>query len=263
MDDEQRPGWTPMSSWPPGGADSELDRLKSRYFPSLKETDLAGLLEDPALKNMAVVSSFGAESAVLLHWVMGIRPEIPIIFIDTGKHFAETIHYRDLLRERLGFRLIVAAPDPAILKDEDPGDMLHLADPNSCCTIRKTFPLQDALSGFAAWISGRKRYQGSSRSALPLVERDGERIKVNPMALWSRERIELYFSDHGLPRHPLEKSGYVSIGCAPCTRPVRESEDPRAGRWPQMPEKTECGIHLGPDGRFARMSSARNGKATE
>lgn len=260
MSDEQNSVPEPMSSWPPGGIDADLERLQSKYLPSRKENDFAGLLQDPALKQAAIVSSFGAESAVLLHWVLSNRPEIPVIFIDTGKHFDETLQYRDRLHTRLGFQLINAVPDPATLLEEDPRGTLNQIDPNSCCTIRKTFPLQDALNSFSSWISGRKRFQGASRAALPIVERDGARIKVNPLALWSRDEIERYFRDHDLPRHPLETARYASIGCAPCTRPTNEGEDPRAGRWPQMPDKSECGIHLGPDGHFVRVSAARKEK---
>jgi phosphoadenosine phosphosulfate reductase len=217
-----------------GGVDDELERLQKTYVPSLIEADIEGLLSDPVLADTAIVSSFGAESAALLHFVTGIRPDIPVIFLDTGKHFAETLSYRDALADRLGLRLIVARPDKGTLAEEDPHGHLHAVDPNSCCTIRKTFPLQDALEGFSSWVSGRKRFQGASREALALIERDDTRIKLNPFALWSRDDIQAYFETHDLPRHPLEPAGYPSIGCAPCTRAVAAGEDPRAGRWPQM-----------------------------
>jgi len=249
-----------MSSWPMGGVDAELGRLQTTYFPSLIEADIAGLLNDPILADTVIVSSFGAESAALLHYVTGIRPGIPVIFLDTGKHFPETLAYRDALVGRLGLRLIVTRPDTGTLADEDPHGQLYAVNPNGCCTIRKTFPLQDALAEVSSWISGRKRFQGASRAALPLIERDGTRIKLNPFALWSREDIQAYFETHDLPRHPLETAGYPSIGCAPCTRAVAAGEDPRAGRWPQMPDKSECGIHLGPDGHFVRGSATRNTK---
>ena len=249
-----------MPGWPMGGIDAELERLQARYLPSLRETDIEGLLRDPVLADTVVVSSFGAESAPLVHYVSMIRPEIPVIFLETGTHFPETLSYRDELAEHLGLRLIVARPDGGTLAEDDPYGHLHAVDPNACCTIRKTFPLQDALEGFTSWISGRKRFQGASREALPLVERDGGRIKINPFALWSREDIQTYFELHDLPRHPLEPAGYPSIGCAPCTRAVAAGEDPRAGRWPQMPDKTECGIHLGPDGHLVRSSAARKPK---
>ena len=247
-----------MSSWPMGAVDAELERLQAQYLPSLTKCDIEGLLHDPVLADTLIMSSFGAESAALLHYVTRIRSEVPVVFLDTGKHFPETIIYRDALAELLGLRLIVAYPNDTTLNEDDPYGRLHGFDPNACCMIRKTFPLQDILEGFTSWISGRKRFQGASRGALPVVERDGKRIKVNPFALWSRDEIQAYFRTHDLPRHPLEPAGYSSIGCAPCTRAVKAGEDPRAGRWPQMPDKTECGIHLGPDGRFVRASGARN-----
>jgi phosphoadenosine phosphosulfate reductase len=191
-----------------GGLDAELEWLQARYVPSLPESDIMRLLQDPVLADTAIVSSFGAESAALLHYVNTIRPEIPVIFLDTGKHFAETLSYRDELTERLELHLIVARPEAGTLAEEDPRGGLHAVDPNACCTIRKTFPLQDALEAFASWISGRKRFQSTSREPLPLIERDGTRIKINPLALWSRDYIQTYFQRHALPRHPLEPAGY-------------------------------------------------------
>lgn len=246
-----------MSSWPIGGVDSELERLQACYVPNLRDTNIKGLLHDPTFADTVIVSSFGPESAALLHFVTDIRPEIPIIFLDTGKHFPETLSYRNTLVEQLRLRLIVVHPAARTVAEEDPYGQLHAVEPDACCAIRKTFPLQDALEGYTTWISGRKRFQGASRGTLPIIERDGARIKANPFALWSREDIQTYFVEHGLPRHPLEQEGYPSIGCAPCTRKVQPGEDPRAGRWPQLPDKTECGIHLGPDGYFVRKGAAR------
>lgn len=241
-----------MTNWPRGGEDQALEDLQQRHIPDLASADIPGLLADPVLGRLAIVSSFGTESAVLLHYLQTVRPGLPVLFLETGKHFPETLAYRDLLTERLGLRLVTVEPDPAMLSAEDPSGGLHASDPDACCMIRKTFPLQDALAGFDSWISGRKRYQSAARAAVPLIERDGEKIKVNPLALWDRDTIDAYFEAHALPRHPLEARGYPSIGCRPCTRPVAPGDDPRAGRWAQLPEKSECGIHLGPDGRFIR-----------
>lgn len=245
-----------MPGWPAGGLDPELDRLQESYFPCLGKVNIDGLLNDPAFRNTVVVSSFGTESAALLHYVSTIRSKIPVVFLDTGRHFPETLSYCDALVEQLGLNLIIVRPDAKTLAEEDPQGQLHAVYPNACCTIRKTFPLQDALEGFSSWISGRKRFQGAMREALPLIERDGTRIKLNPFAFWTREDVEQYFNKHDLPRHPLQAAGYPSIGCAPCTRAVIEGENPRTGRWPQMPDKTECGIHLGPDGHFVRNGRA-------
>ncbi|MBK5933543.1 phosphoadenylylsulfate reductase (thioredoxin) [Rhodovulum imhoffii] len=238
--------------WPPGGSDDVIRQLRKRHLPDLEHVDVAGLLRNPALGRRAVVSSFGAESAVLLHYISRIAADIPVLFLDTGRHFKETLIYRDQLVMELGLDLHVVRPDPRLIAEEDANATLWSRDPNMCCALRKTFPLQDALEGYDTWISGRKRYQAETRSALPLIERDGTHLKINPMALWTREDIVAYFERHVLPRHPLEALGYLSIGCAPCTRPVTGGEDLRAGRWAGTPEKTECGIHLGPDGHFVR-----------
>ncbi|WP_132544490.1 phosphoadenylyl-sulfate reductase [Rhodovulum euryhalinum] len=241
-----------MTNWPAGGADPLLDALQADHLPDLGHVDMAGLLCDPRLGRMALVSSFGAESAALLHYVTRVHPDIPVLFIETGCHFSETLAYRDLLAGLLGLNLVNLRPVPGLIAQEDPDGTLHARDPNMCCMLRKTFPLADALEGFDTWISGRKRYQGQTRAALPAIERDGSHLKVNPLAFWDQADVEAYFAAHDLPRHPLVDRGYASIGCAPCTRPVRAGEDLRAGRWADNPDKTECGIHLGPDGRFAR-----------
>lgn len=248
-----------LTHWPSGGEDRELERLQDRYLPSLDAVDIPGLLADPALARIAIVSSFGAESAALLHYVTTHgRPRIPVLFLDTHKHFPETLDYARTLAEALSLDLRMLTPDAAAVAAEDPSGDLHAVDPNACCTLRKTFPLQDAVAGFDGWISGRKRFQSTTRATVPVLERDGEKIKINPLALWTREDIAAYFDAHALPRHPLEARGYLSIGCAPCTRAVRPGDDPRAGRWAHLPDKTECGIHLGPDGRFVR---SRKGEA--
>ncbi|GJL97172.1 MAG: hypothetical protein DHS20C06_09890 [Hyphobacterium sp.] len=249
----------PIPAWPAGGMDSELDRLRDLFFPRLDSINIAGLLTDPICRNTVIVSSFGAESAALLHYIHALRADLPVIFLDTGHHFAETFEYRDALAERLGLELIIVRPEPSLIAEEDPHDQLHADDPNACCTIRKTFPLQDVLQRYACWISGRKRYQSATRAALPLIERDGVRIKLNPLAFWTRDDINAYFKAHDLPRHPLEEKGYASIGCAPCTAAAVEGGASRSGRWPQMADKTECGIHLGPDGRFVRNRSLQTG----
>ncbi len=194
-------------------------------------------------RRIALVSSFGAESAVLLHLVSGIDKAAPVIFLDTGKLFPETLRYRDALVDRLGLRDVRSVrPDGRALALADPAGTLWQTDPDVCCWQRKVEPLDAALAGFPAWITGRKRYQGGLRATLPLIEHDGTRVKVNALASWSAEQLNRYIAEHALPRHPLEAQGYRSIGCAPCTRPTAPGQDPRDGRWAGR-GKTECGIH--------------------
>ncbi|HVZ07156.1 phosphoadenylyl-sulfate reductase [Rhodopila sp.] len=196
------------------------------------------------LGRIALVSSFGTESAVLLHLVARIDRATPVLFLDTGKLFAETLRYKDMLAERLGLTDIrVLRPKPSELRDDDRDGTLWKFLPDHCCHLRKVLPLAAGLRGFDAWITGRKRFQGSTRAALPAIEPDADgRIKINPLADWTQADIAAYFKAHDLPRHTLEADGYRSIGCAPCTDRVAPGEDSRAGRW-RHAAKTECGIH--------------------
>lgn len=194
----------------------------------------------------AMVSSFGTASVVLLHMVARVDPHIPVIFLDTLAHFPATLAYRARLVDELGLRDVRSAtPDLASLGRVDPRGDLHRHDPDLCCHVRKTQSLGAALAGFDAWITGRKRFQGGQRANLPVfeIETGSRRIKINPLAPWSAAELDDYQRNHGLPAHPLLADGYRSVGCAPCTRPVVEDEDARAGRWAGS-EKTECGIHL-------------------
>jgi phosphoadenosine phosphosulfate reductase len=192
---------------------------------------------------LSVVSSFGADAAVLLHMVSDVSKDTPILFIDTGKHFIETLMYRDILVGRFGFTDARALePASADIARFDPTGDLWSRDPDLCCRIRKVDPLQHALEGVDAWITGRKRYQTSARAALPFAEALDGRIKINPLASWGEEQIRDAFRQFKLPEHPLFDEGYRSIGCAPCTRPIGANEDSRAGRWAGK-DKTECGIH--------------------
>lgn len=208
---------------------------------------LRAVLHNQMAGDVAVVSSFGAESAVLLHLVAGVDPSTPVLFLDTGKHFAETLAYRDLLVTRLGLTgLRILAPDAGALAARDAEGQRWTYDPDGCCDLRKVQPLARALAGFDASITGRKAFQADTRATLPRFEIDTTdaqgRLKVNPLANWTRADLDAYFDAHDLPRHPLEAQGYPSIGCAPCTSPVAPGEDPRAGRWRGF-AKTECGIH--------------------
>ena len=199
----------------------------------------------PLHHRTALVSSFGAESAALLHMVASVDPATPVIFLDTGKHFPETLAYRDQLVDWFGLlNVINATPDQLSLAQSDRNGQLYVNDPDLCCHIRKAEPLESSLREFAAWITGRKRFQGGLRSNLETIETEPStgRLKLNPIAGWSAERIEAYRRDYGLPAHPLAKRGYRSIGCAPCTGPTAPGEPARSGRWPGL-GKFECGIH--------------------
>ena len=232
---------------------SRLDELLRRYSGVTAEMLLRVLVQHEFCGRLAVVSSFGAESAVLLALIAEIDRGVPILFLDTGKLFGETLRYRDRLIAALGLREVrTVHPMNEFLATGDADGMLWLNDPDRCCALRKVVPLASALNGFDAWVSGRKRYQGAARVALPLFEvDDAGRIKVNPLAGWSRAEIEAVFAARNLPRHPLVAEGYMSIGCMTCTERVSPGEDPRAGRWRGL-AKTECGIHSNLLARLAR-----------
>jgi phosphoadenosine phosphosulfate reductase len=225
--------------------DTRVSALNDRYRHHSATAVLEHALKDPDLGNVALVSSFGAESVVLLHLVSVIAPGIPVIFIDTQMLFAETLTYQRELAEKLNLTDIrTVRADRRSTDLDDPDGTLHKFNTDACCTLRKVVPLERALSGFDGWITGRKRFQAGTRAALQFFENEEDRrIKVNPLAHWGREDLEDYIVNNRLPRHPLVAKGYPSIGCAPCTSPVMEGEDPRAGRW-RGTKKQECGIHF-------------------
>ncbi len=220
-----------------------MDRSIFESYAGLEGEQLLGpILRDFAGK-AAVVSSFGAESAVLLHMVAQVDKTTPIIFLDTGKHFWETLSYRAKLIDLLGLTGVrTITPDETDLAAHDADGTLHKLNADACCHIRKTLPLQKALEGFEVMISGRKRYHGAARATLDFLSIADDRLKVEPLAGFSALDIAAYMATHGLPAHPLTEIGYFSIGCEPCTQPGGTSADPRAGRWAGS-AKTECGIH--------------------
>ena len=194
-------------------------------------------------EKLALVSSFGTESAALLKVMADVDPAIPVVFLDTGWLFEETLAYRDTLIATLGLRDVRSIkPLEQALSQEDPDRELWFSDPDACCRIRKVEPLQRALAPFLAWINGRKRFQGSLRAEMAVVEDDGAKLKFNPFANVEREEIEAIYQLAKLPPHPLLASGYLSIGCMPCSSRTAPGEDARAGRW-RGRAKTECGIH--------------------
>jgi phosphoadenosine phosphosulfate reductase len=192
---------------------------------------------------LALVSSFGAESAVLLHLAAQVRADIPVLFLDTGMLFGQTLDYRRLLALRLGLTDVRdLRPRFADLATVDPASDLWRTDTDACCAVRKVAPLDAALSGFDAWITGRKRFHGGARLSLPVVETAEGKLKFNPLASWGKAELDAYAAAHALPAHPLVAAGFPSIGCWPCTAPVDEADDARAGRWLGS-QKSECGIH--------------------
>ncbi|MBA3446808.1 MAG: phosphoadenylyl-sulfate reductase, partial [Pseudaminobacter sp.] len=194
--------------------------------------------------SIAAVSSFGADSAVLLRMIAEVDRSLPVIFLDTGKHFGETLDYRNSLVADFGLRnLRVITPDEASLDRDDPDGSLHLADTDACCAIRKVEPMARGVEPFRAWFTGRKRFQAASRNALPVFEAVGPRVRINPLARWTTSDLADYMRKHQLRENPLVAYGYLSIGCFPCTQPVQPGEDARSGRWAGH-AKTECGIHL-------------------
>ncbi|WP_436358023.1 phosphoadenylyl-sulfate reductase [Brevundimonas sp. CEF1] len=218
-------------------------RLNAQWGEADAEDLLIAVL-DPALgRKAAAISSFGAEAAVLLHLISRVRPDLPVVFLETGQHFFQTLAYRRDLASRLGLTDVRdITPDAAALSTADPRSDLWRRAPDACCAVRKVQPLAQALAGFDTRITGRKRYQNPQRADLMPFEAVGGVLTVNPLAQWSVQQIEGWLRDHQLPRHPLVEQGYPSIGCWPCTRAVEPDEEARDGRWAGQ-EKTECGIH--------------------
>ena len=235
-------------------AHRELSERTARDLPRAEELDralrdaspaevIAAALRTAGREHLAVVSSFGTESAALLKVMADVDPAIPVVFLDTGWLFEETLAYRDTLIATLGLRDVRSIkPLEETLSRQDPDRELWFSDPDACCRIRKVEPLARALAPFSAWINGRKRFQGGLRADIPVVEQDGARLKFNPFANVSREAIEAIYALAKLPPHPLAASGFLSVGCMPCTSRTSPDEDARAGRW-RGRAKTECGIH--------------------
>jgi phosphoadenosine phosphosulfate reductase len=219
--------------------------LNERYRNHGATAVLERALSDADVGRVALVSSFGAESVVLLHMVSVIDRKTPVLFLDTQMLFPETLEYQRQVADLLELENIqVLRPDPQDIAALDPKGDLHRTDPDACCDFRKTQRLERALSGYDAWITGRKRFQGGQRAALEFFESEADiRIKVNPLAMWGKDDVREYMINNRLPKHPLVAQGYPSIGCAPCTSKVKPGEDERAGRW-RGSEKVECGIHF-------------------
>ncbi|TPE51413.1 phosphoadenylyl-sulfate reductase [Amaricoccus solimangrovi] len=231
----------------------QVERLRTTYEGAWGP-EVLQVMVDEFPGEVALVSSFGAEAAVLLHMAAEVDRDLPVLLVDTLMLFQETLDYQKTLSAHLGLRNVQhIRPNPVDLARADPAGTLHQRDTDSCCDIRKVLPLERALEPYSVLISGRKRYQAATRAKLEVFEADGERLKVNPLAGWSASDLRTYMDVNELPRHPLVAQGYPSIGCAPCTTRVAPGEDPRAGRW-RGTDKVECGIHFGADGRILRAS---------
>ena len=228
--------------------------LNARHAHHAATDVLAHALDDPMLGPTALVSSFGAEAVVLLHMVSVIDRTTPVLFIDTEMLFPETLEYqRDVAAQLRLTNVRVIRPDRELTFFNDPNNGMHRTNPDGCCTLRKTEPLQRALAPFDAWVTGRKRYHGGQRQELPFFEADGDaRVKINPLAHFSRADVAEYITNNRLPRHPLVAKGFASLGCTPCTTRVAKGEDLRAGRW-RGTDKSECGIHF-VDGKMLRKT---------
>ncbi|MGA9433878.1 MAG: phosphoadenylyl-sulfate reductase [Roseobacter sp.] len=232
---------------PPGGSvDAGLTALVSELNQEMRHHSATDVIRTALAKitPLSLVTSFGAESVALLHLTAMVDRNIPVLFVDTEMMFTETLVYQQEVAERLGLRNLRILRS-AHIAQQDPDGTLHKTNPDRCCNLRKTEPLQSALSGSNGWLTGRKRFQSGTRAHLEFFEVESEtgRIKVNPLAYWAAEDVAEYIAENRLPRHPLVAQGFPSIGCAPCTSPVQEGEDIRAGRWRET-AKDECGIHF-------------------
>ncbi len=230
----------------PQDDENSKSALAGALSKDAEKLDAQGILRlalDVFGEKIGLVSSFGAESAILLHLLSRVDPSATVIFLDTGKHFEQTHSYRWSLARELGLSdLRIISPERRDIANQDPKGDLWRRDTDACCELRKVRPLENALTGFDAWITGRKQFHGGLRAHLPLFEFSGPHIKVNPLARWSAEDLAAYQARHKLPAHPLVEQGFSSIGCWPCTQPTSDGEDARAGRWRGV-GKTECGIH--------------------
>jgi thioredoxin-dependent adenylylsulfate APS reductase len=207
---------------------------------------------------LAFVTSFQNTGMVILDMAARISSSIRVITLDTGRLPEETHKMVDIVRERYGFQVETVFPDAAEVEA-----MVRLYGQNLfyrstalrelCCEVRKVRPLERKLQEFAAWVTGLRRSQGGARAGLNKVEEVNGRLKISPLADWTRDQVEAYLREHNVPQHPLYALGYTSIGCAPCTRPVADGEPERAGRWWwEQDAAKECGIHFSPAGKVRR-----------
>jgi phosphoadenosine phosphosulfate reductase len=216
------------------------------------------------IDRLAVATSFQSSGLVILHMIRALRPDIPVLFLDTGFHFDETLAFKDRVTKMWDLNVVDLHGEhgSARRQAEIHGEALYQRDPDKCCFINKVQPLQRALQDYDGWISGLRRDQSPMRSATPIVEAQllpsgDEVMKIHPLAHWTREDVAAYVAEHAIPTHPLLEKGFRSIGCQPCTRAISDDEDERAGRWDGQ-AKTECGIHS-----FGREHGPRQSEAEQ
>jgi phosphoadenosine phosphosulfate reductase len=231
-------------------AEDIIRQLNGR-FESAKPLEIVEwALTDSGLDEMAISTAFQVEGTCLIHMATRLRPDIPILFLETGYHFAETLAFKQRLTELLGLNVRELTGDHTVASQAEAyGPRLYERDPKQCCELNKVIPFARGLHEYDAWLTSMRRDSAWTRRDTPIVSRtrldpDGKTvIKINPIANWTRQEAFAYLKEHDLPRNPLYDLGFASIGCAPCTRMVFAGEDERAGRWSGL-LKTECGIHV-------------------
>jgi phosphoadenosine phosphosulfate reductase len=194
---------------------------------------------------VVISSSFQTQSLPLLLMISSCAPEIKVLFIDTGFHFPETIRFRDEVVDRQKLNLEIIKPEKTTKEFQEENGDLYIRQADTCCQINKTIPFQKTLAGKSAWISGIRRDQTTNRNKIPIISQHPflPLYKISPLAAWNSKEVDAYTMEHNLPTHPLHQTGFLSIGCAPCTTPVNGNEEERAGRWRGI-DKVECGIHF-------------------
>ncbi len=216
---------------------ADVKRLNERFEEAGPE-QILGWATTTFDDDVVLTCSFQHEGVVLAHMLRSIKPDVPVLFVDTGFHFEETLAYRDTIVKLLDLRLVVVRATPPAGEDPQP----YRSDPDSCCKLRKVEPLSRALAGVRVWINGRRRDQTPERRNIGHIEAHGSMIKVNPLARWTAKDTFRYLHAHHLPLHPLFERGYTSIGCRPCTSLPVPGGSERSGRWAGR-AKRECGIH--------------------
>jgi phosphoadenosine phosphosulfate reductase len=231
-------------------AEDLVHELNGRFERAAPQEIVRWALEESGLQRIAIASAFQLEGTCLIHMATRIRPDIPILFLQTGFHFAETLAFKERLTEQLGLNVVDLTGDHTVESQAEAfGPRLYERDPKRCCELNKVIPFDRALRRYEAWMTSMRRDSAWTRKGTPIVsqtrfEDDGKRlVKINPVANWTRQDAFTYLKDYDLPSNPLYDLGYASIGCAPCTRLVFPGEDERAGRWSGL-LKTECGIHV-------------------